>query len=214
MEWLNKIPEWIKIPLEILLPGITIFSGVIMFSSDKLLEKLYLLQFRENNGFIFGLLFTICSSLIIVYILFFLLKKAIKIHERLSLEKKHYKKFTNLADVYKKTLILMYKSTTRSMKMDMNNSVTSYLEGIHAIGRSSISVRLTIFDYYLQPWVEKCIVRLCNETEDEIVKNKNKVQKLSNQTEINRINDAIKEKEEFLIYVRTPVKIDNDNFYF
>lgn len=212
MEWLNKILQWLKIPLKILLPGITIFSGIIMFSDDKLLEKLYLLEFRGKNGFIFGILFTICISLIIVYILWYLFKIIIKKYEVFKCERNYYKMFTNLADVYKRTLIVMYKSPTHSIKMDLNNSVASYLERIHAIGRSEFSVRSTVFDYYLQPWVEQCIIKLCDEIEVNIRKYKNKVRKLSNQTEIDKVNDDIKELEKLLNYVRTPDEIEKSEY--
>ena len=214
MEWLSKLPQWVKIPLKIFLPGMTIFSGLIMFSNDNLLEKLYLLEFRENNGFVFGLLFTICISLIIVYIIYFVYKKMNKVCDSFFLERKYYKLFNDLADVYKKQLILMYKSPTHSLKMDMNNSVTSYLEAIHAIGRSNISVMHTMFDYYLQPWVEKSIQRLCNEIDNKIIKARKKARKLCNETEINKINDEIKKIEEFLLYVNTPLDMDNDDNYY
>ena len=182
MEWLDKIPQWIKIPLKILLPSLTIFSGVIMFSNERFLKKLYLLQFREDNGFIFGLLFTISISLIIVYVLFFILKKIIKELEIFRTERNYYRLFSNLADIYKKTLIDIYKSPTRSMHLELNDSVTSYLEGIRAIGRSNLSIRYTIFDYYLQPWAEKCIDKFRTNIEKELKKLMRKVNKIKNKT--------------------------------
>ena len=71
MEWLDKIIGWLKIPLKILLPGLCIFSGFIMFASDNLIDKLYLKEFRQQTGFAFGLIFVITLSLMLVYIIVF-----------------------------------------------------------------------------------------------------------------------------------------------
>lgn len=78
MDWLEKIPNWIRIPLKILLPALCLFSGFLLIASDSVVDKLYLKTFREQNGFAFGLIFTITLSLIIVYILFFALKPLYK----------------------------------------------------------------------------------------------------------------------------------------
>ena len=176
MEWLNKIPQWIQIPLKILLPSLAIFSGFIMFASENLLKTLYLLQFREENGFAFGLIFVICASLIICYIGGFIITRIIDLYQGSVLKKKQYKLFINLADVYKQTLVAMYKSPTHSLKMEVSNSVAAYLEAIHAIGRSSVSSMGMIFDFYLQPWVVKSIEKMCVEIEEEIVKLKKKLE--------------------------------------
>ena len=78
MEWLDKIPKWIQIPLKILLPALCIFSGFLLLISDNLAEKLYLKEFRQQSGFAFGLIFTITLTLILVYIIFFASKPAIE----------------------------------------------------------------------------------------------------------------------------------------
>ena len=49
-EWLNKIPNWIRIPIKVLLPALTIFSGILLFSGDNEIEALYMLDFKEKNG--------------------------------------------------------------------------------------------------------------------------------------------------------------------
>ena len=51
MDWLDKIPKWIQIPLKVLLPALCIFSGFIMFASDGLIDKLYLHLIRDYQLF-------------------------------------------------------------------------------------------------------------------------------------------------------------------
>ena len=53
MEWLNKIPNWIRIPIKILLPALTIFSGILLFSGDNVIEALYMSDFKEKKWFFF-----------------------------------------------------------------------------------------------------------------------------------------------------------------
>ena len=213
MEWLNKIPQWIQIPLKILLPSLAIFSGFIMFASENLLKTLYLLQFREENGFAFGLIFVICASLIICYIGGFIITRIIDLYQGSVLKKKQYKLFINLADVYKQTLVAMYKSPTHSLKMEVSNSVAAYLEAIHAIGRSSVSSMGMIFDFYLQPWVVKSIEKMCVEIEEEIVKLKKKLETEKDISICNEIKENIQKGEETLKYIKTQTEDDADDGY-
>lgn len=213
MEWLNKIPQWIQIPLKILLPSLAIFSGFIMFASENLLKTLYLLQFREENGFAFGLIFVICASLIFCYIGGFLITKLVDTYQRIILKRKQYKLFINLDDVYKQTLVEMYKSPTRSLKMSVSNSVATYLEAIHAIGRSSISSMGVVFDFYLQPWVVKCIEKMCVEMEEEIGKLKKKLETEKDISICNEIKENIQKGEETLKYIKTQTEDDADDGY-
>lgn len=212
MDWLNKIPQWIQIPLKILLPSLAIFSGFIMFANEKLLGMLYLLEFREENGFAFGLTFVVCSSLIICYVGMFLITKLVDAHQGFILKKKQYKLFINLDDVYKQTLVEMYKSPTRSIRMEVSNSVAAYLEAIHAIGRSSISSMGIVFDFYLQPWVVKSIEKMCREIENEIKDLNKKLEKEKDAVNRDKIKESIKEGEETLQYIRTQI-VDDDNGY-
>lgn len=55
MDWLSKIPNWVKIPIKILLPALAIFSGFIVLASDNVLEYLNLLKFEQRYGFAFAL---------------------------------------------------------------------------------------------------------------------------------------------------------------
>ena len=78
MEWLSKIPIWIKIPIKVLLPALAIFSGFIVLASDGVLEYLNLLEFEQQNGFAFAIVFLVCVSLIICYIASNIVDMAVK----------------------------------------------------------------------------------------------------------------------------------------
>lgn len=160
MDWLSKIPNWVKIPIKILLPALAIFSGFIVLASDNVLEYLNLLKFEQRYGFAFAIVFLICVSLIVCYIASYLVDIFVKQIKAVLLKEKMYKKFNNLQDVYKNTLIQIYRQPTKSLKMEMSNSVAAYLTAIRAIDRSELSDMGYIFDYFLQPWVVMSIERL------------------------------------------------------
>lgn len=105
MDWLSKIPNWVKIPIKILLPALAIFSGFIVLASDNVLEYLNLLEFEQRNGFAFAIVFLVCVSLIVCYIASYLVDIFIKQIKAFLLKEKMYKKFNDLQDVYKSTLI-------------------------------------------------------------------------------------------------------------
>lgn len=170
MDWLSKIPNWVKIPIKILLPALAIFSGFIVLASDNVLEYLNLLEFEQRYGFAFAIVFLICVSLIVCYIASYLVDIFVKQIKAVLLKEKMYKKFNNLQDVYKNTLIQIYRQPTKSLKMEMSNSVAAYLTAIRAIDRSELSDMGYIFDYFLQPWVVMSIERLIEENKKYIKK--------------------------------------------
>lgn len=62
------IPEWLKIPLKILVPSLFLFSGIMLFAPNSFLKKIYIYDWKDKNGFVFGLIFIITICLIVVYI--------------------------------------------------------------------------------------------------------------------------------------------------
>ena len=192
MDWLNKIPNWIKIPIKILLPALTIFSGFIVLASDGVLEYLNLLEFEQTNGFAFAIVFLVCVSLIICYIASFLVEAIVKQVKTYLLRERMFKKFINMPDVYKNALIQIYRQPTKSLKMEMSNSVAAYLTAIRAIDRSELSDMGYIFDYFLQPWVVMSIERLIEENKKYIKKLEKAIPKIKDKDEQNELKENLK----------------------
>ena len=207
MDWLNKIPNWVKIPIKILLPALAIFSGFIVLASDNVLEYLNLLEFEQRNGFAFAIVFLVCVSLIVCYIASYLVDIFIKQIKAFLLKEKMYKKFNDLQDVYKSTLIKIYRQPTKSLKMEMSNSVAAYLTAIRAIDRSELSDIGYIFDYFLQPWVVMSIERLIEENKKYIKKLEKAIPKIKDKDEQNELKENLKvcrANLEYLITVEEP----------
>lgn len=211
MDWLSKIPNWVKIPIKILLPALAIFSGFIVLASDNVLEYLNLLEFEQKNGFAFAIVFLICVSLIVCYIASYLVDIFVKQIKAFLLKEKMYKKFNNLQDVYKNTLIQIYRQPTKSLKMEMSNSVAAYLTAIRAIDRSELSDMGYIFDYFLQPWVVMSIERLIEENKKYIKKLEKAIPKIKDKDEQNELKENLKVCRAKLEYLTTVDESNNFN---
>lgn len=190
MDWLSKIPNWIKIPIKILLPALAIFSGFIVLASDELLKSLNLFEIEQQSGFIFAIIFLACVSLVLCYIISYMMDIFVKYIKTYLLKKRMYNKFNDLPYVYKRTLIQIYRQPTKSLKMEASNSVAAYLTAIRAIDRSSLSEFGYVFDYFLQPWVIMSIERLIDETRTHI----NKLEKIINNPKNHDKKDSIQEE--------------------
>ena len=201
VEWLDKIPNWIKIPLKILLPSLTIFSGFLLLANDLTLTKLHLLNFRNNNGFAFGLIFLISSSLIICYTLFFLLKFTMSKFKDYNDKRFKFKTYSNLPNAYKEILQKMYKISTHSMYMRMSDACVTYLLRINAIGSPNVSVRRDCFDYFLQPWIVSCIDKTIRMTNKRKIKINKILKKEKNQDNIKNLKQELAECENYLNFI-------------
>lgn len=208
MEWLSKIPIWIKIPIKVLLPALAIFSGFIVLASDGVLEYLNLLEFEQQNGFAFAIVFLVCVSLIICYIASYIVDMAVKKIKAYLLKERMYKKFNNMPDVYKNILIHIYRQPTKSLQMEMSNSVAAYLTAIHAIDRSQLSEVGCVFDYFLQPWVVMSIEKLIKENEKHIAKLERTIPKTKDEDEQQKLKENLKNSRANLEYLTS---VDESN---
>ncbi len=174
-------------------------------------EYLNLLEFEQKNGFAFAIVFLICVSLILCYIVSYLVDIFVKQIKAVLLKEKMYKKFNNLQDVYKNTLIQIYRQPTKSLKMEMSNSVAAYLTAIRAIDRSELSDMGYIFDYFLQPWVVMSIERLIEENKKYIKKLEKAIPKIKDKDEQNELKENLKVCRANLEYLTTVDESNNFN---
>ena len=206
MDWLDKIPKWIQIPLKILLPALCIFSGFLLLISDELATKLYLKDFRQHSGFAFGIIFSITLSLILVYIIFFATKPLCEKLKKHLTKKKVIKEFKKLEEVYKKALYTMYKSPTLSGKMYLSSSIATYLLNINAVNRGDFSAGGMVFDFYLQPWIIWGIESEIKDAEKFTRKFEKNELKLQKNKKFNLYQERYNKDKKFLKFIKSPLK--------
>lgn len=181
MEWFSKIMGVLKIPLKILLPTLWLFSGVLTLLTEDILKKLNLFEWRNENGFILGLIFAITSCLIVVYVFFHLMDTLSNLIFKLTLKRKTMKRIVKLNDAELAIIIKLYNSPGYSCTLDYNEPIIQGLLARNFIySGSQQRVTVSIFDnavplrLTLQPFVYKALNHYKPKFENEIRKLENK----------------------------------------
>lgn len=68
----GNLNDLLKLPLKIMV-ALCISSGLTLFLPNKIIEKIFMLKFRDDFGFILGLVFIISFSIILCNIVLFLI---------------------------------------------------------------------------------------------------------------------------------------------
>ncbi len=165
----KEIFKIIKAPY--ILSTISLGSGLLLFLPDKLIKKMYLLNFRDKSGFILGLLFFFSTILLTIMILI----KVYKFFENKYISKKFrestIKYLTELKNETEIEVIkMLLKEDDYTLELPMNSGVIIKLQqcGIITPAGSThfVSMPSPEIPYFLQPYVIKCI------EEDEKLKKK------------------------------------------
>ena len=122
-----NIPEWLKIPLNILLPAVWLFCGAVLICPEAYLSKLFILEWREENGFSIGLTFVITSCLLVIYALFFLFKLGSSIWYKATFKYSTMKKLSKMNDTEQAIIIKLYTSPGYTSQLDYNQPLTQGL---------------------------------------------------------------------------------------
>lgn len=198
MDWLNKIPNWIKIPLKILLPALFIFSGFLLLIDDNLAEKLYLKDFRQGNGFAFGIIFTITLSLILVYIIVFASKPIM-----LRINAKRYKhrikkQIHEMQDAEKIVIYGLFNEPTHAFKFPMSDPTINLLKAKDFVFTYTQETdAITYFghraiNYIIQPIVLECLQEMLKKIDKKALKIKKNIKKCKDSNKKARLQEQSK----------------------
>lgn len=196
MNWLEKIPNWIKIPLKILLPSLFIFSGFLLIASDSTLTKLFLKDFRDNNGFAFGLMFLISLSLIVVYIIFFAGKPVIQKIKSIWMKNRLTKKIFELKDPERMFVFGLYNHPLHAYLFPFNDPTVNMLrsKGYLFTAQQTIDV-LTYGEFAitssLQPIFIELIDKAFQKVDSKIQSMTKKLKKLKDEKKKKKLENEI-----------------------
>lgn len=154
-----NVPELLKLPTKIIV-AICIATGSILFLPNKLIEKMYMTNFRNKYGFIIGIVFIISASILIVS---FAIRFYEFINEMYSKKKfdKNIKKLLQELDAYKRLLVYgLYTQDNHTSELPLNDGAVIYLEKMMVINKATTQYAVSdlqnpVFPYFLQPWVIK-----------------------------------------------------------
>ena len=180
-----NIPDWLKIPLKILLPALWIFSGTMILLPDEWLQKLYLLEWAQKNGFAFGIIFVVVSCLLLVYLVFYAAKKVSSLYYKLTFKRRTFKNITNMSDIQQAIIYKLYNSPGFTAQLDFNQPVVQGLLGLNYIfmgGQQQVTMyRLSNSIpalFTLQPFVYQALDHYRPKLEKEIEKMERKTGKV------------------------------------
>ena len=183
-----------------------------MIANDKTLEKLFLLDFRNQSGFAFGLIFLICVSLILCYCLLFLFSYSYKKYRHWKMWRNYYKQYANMQSIYKNALWQIYKQPTHTMALDISNAIVSFLMSTHAIGHANVSTMGMHFGCYIQNWVIKCIEREIGDCRKIIAKYEKNIEKLKTKSNFLMYKQVYENSKKFLDFILKVDKTSNQEF--
>lgn len=186
MEIFTKIIEVIKIPLKVLLPALWLFSLILTLLSDNVLTKLFLLEWRNKNGFALGLIFLTTSCIILIYILIFLKDKLSDSIFKITINKKTIKRLFKLDSDRFSIIMELYHSPRYTGYFDYVDPLVQALcaeSYIYTGGQQLVSIdiinNVIPIRCTLQPFVYKAL-------DDYKAKFKREMEKLSNKANIEK----------------------------
>lgn len=151
------IKEILTLPATIM-AALSLASSILLFSPKALLIQLYMIEFREKNGFIIGIVFVVSISILIVNLIY----KTSKSISNAKVEKNFYdtaeerlKKFNN----YQKAIIYaLFMQDNRTLPLPLHDGAVAELEQKYVIGKATSQyivndLNNASFPYLLQPWV-------------------------------------------------------------
>ena len=140
-----------KLPYKRLLIFITLFSGFLLFASDDLLEKMFLLKIRNTLGEWLGVIF-LGAGIGFLVCLFSWMFRNWSIFRKYT-GRQAQRKFDMLSEEAGNIILEMYFSPSHSTKLFYSSASATLLERQEFISRSTISDGGFEFEYFLQPWV-------------------------------------------------------------
>ncbi|MDY6228801.1 MAG: superinfection exclusion B family protein [Clostridium sp.] len=149
--------EFLKLPTKIMV-ALGFFSGVILFLPDSIVEKIYMIEFRDKYGFVIGVIFILTASILIttgiiaIYNYFKNKYVSKKVEENSG-------KFLASLDTFKKAIVFgLYVKEDHTEVLPLNNGAIAHLEHMMVIGKATNQYFIDdlnnpVFPYMLQPWV-------------------------------------------------------------
>ena len=148
---IGKLIDHFKSPKYLLV--ISIISGILLFGTFDIVNKLGLISFVEKYRIWIGIIFLITTGFWLVDIILLIIKEAKSKYTGFHNSKAMEERLKQLTIEEKVILGKYINRETRVQTLDYANGTVCELEGYHIIYQASnISRHHTFFDYNIQPW--------------------------------------------------------------
>jgi hypothetical protein len=152
-----KIHEILTLPATIM-AALSLASGILLFSPTAFLDQLFMLEFREKNGFIIGIVFILTISILIVNLIYQTSKSISKAKANKNFYATAEKRLKKLNNYQKAIIYTLFKQDNRTSLLPLHDGAVTELEYKYIIGKATTQYMVSdlnnaSFPYLLQPWV-------------------------------------------------------------
>ena len=153
---MKEFLDFLKLPTYIL-GALAIASGILLIVPDKVIQMLYMTEFRAKYGFALGIVF-ISSVSVLAVLLIKLIYRGISEKYNLKKLKEAQKKFLMKVDCEKVELINAFiQQPTHTLMMPMHDGLVIELQHYNVISPAGqthmVSMPNPQITFFLQPWV-------------------------------------------------------------
>lgn len=151
------IKEILTLPASIM-AALSLASGILLFSPVSIIEKLFMLEFREQNGFAIGIVFIVSISILTINLIYSIWKSIQSARARKHFYSTAEERLRNLTSYQKAIIYLLYIQHNRTFDLPLHDGAINELESNLMIGKATNQYMVNDlnnakFPYLLQPWV-------------------------------------------------------------
>ncbi|MED4016291.1 superinfection exclusion B family protein [Sutcliffiella cohnii] len=152
-----NIKEILTLPTTIM-AALSLASGILLFSSTTILEKMFMIDFRDNYGFIIGIVFIVSLSILIVNLIYKIAKSISDARAKKYFYETAEKRLLKLNNYQKAIIYELYQQDNRTLPLPLHDGAVLELEQHIMIGKATTQYMVSdlnnaSFPYLLHPWV-------------------------------------------------------------
>lgn len=157
MKLSGDIVSLLKLPAKVMF-AIALASGLVLFFPDHVIQKMYMVSFRNKYGFTIGIVFCISLSITVVSFLAFIYNFCVNQYYKKMFIKKAPERLRKLSPYQKAILYGLFMEDNHTESLPYNDGAVRVLEHNGYILRTSdmtmaSDLNSIEFLYTLQPWV-------------------------------------------------------------
>lgn len=152
-----KITEILTLPASIM-AALSLASGILLFSPEGILQKLYMETLREKYGFYIGLVFVVSLSILIVNLIYSTANSISNDRAQKRFYAHAEERLKKLNNYQKAILFILFNQENRTFLLPIHDGAVKELEQKYCIGPATNQYMVddlnnARFPYLIQPWV-------------------------------------------------------------
>jgi len=149
--------DFFKLPIKII-GALAIASGIILFLPNEIIDKIYMMSFREKYGFSIGIVFIVTTSILLISFLILLHKYFSQKFYKKKFEENAPKRLKTLTPYQKTILYHLYKQDNYTEELPINDGAVLMMEHYLMIQKTTSQyfvedMKCPMFPFMLRPWV-------------------------------------------------------------